>query len=814
MSELLEPRLSPALKRLQRFWLWKRSELVREVQQHVQAADAHTTRLSDDCSAFQADLVKKNAEQSQLQSAHQALSAGHVQLQSAHAAQDARLNEYSAALERLSAERAQLRDDAAKLCQEFDGLTARHEALQTQQERTGEALSQSHLTQQALADARQQLLLEHATLVQRFARRDAEYQHLSTVHECQSAELVALSQTQAQLQFAYDDLTGRYETLQTQQEKTTEALSQSQSTHQTLASVHQQLQAEHGALVQRLAKRDSQYQHLSIVHKGQSAKLATLEGENTQLQSTYDNLRVRHKTLQTQQEEMTEALSQSHSIHKTLTSVHQQLQTEHEALGQRSAKCDADYQQLSDAHGNQSTHLATLSETHAQLQSEHIDLMCANELVQDRYDLVCSILSYEPADNPELQHLKEWLAEEFVQVVQMLELPAVATTHALAQAQAIAQRVELLADAPALRDKFLVAVAGGFSTGKSSFVSSFMDREAAMLLPTGINPVTAIPTYVMPGKSLIIEGHTFKGAHKPLTPETYGRLTHDFISEMGFNVKEIMPYVVLQSPMPKLKHIAFIDMPGYNSAESYVVDTAADLEIASAALTDADAVIWLLGLDSSGTLANDDIEFLLDNADASKPLYVVLNKADLRSISDVRKVVLQIQKMLESTGIAYKGISAYSARLGKELFHHGERLEDVLAQWDHHSSAAAAVHKEFESLMDGLETASEAQRSNMQRANTLFKSLQLDFYELSAGREADTEASFQKPSGENMESRTQRVRLEVEDKLQRLARTLSIESNDVTQVLENSREHGHELLRHSCGAGNPSVVVARAHWEH
>ena len=423
---------------------------------------------------------------------------------------------------------------------------------------------------------------------------------------------------------------------------------------------------------------------------------------------------------------------------------------------------------------------------------------------QERYDLVRSILSCKPANNPALQHLKGWLTGDFVQDIQQLELPVRATTHALEQARAIAQHVELLADAPALRDKFLVAVAGGFSTGKSSFISSLMASEVAMLLPTGINPVTAIPTYVMPGEALVIEGHTFKGAHVQLTPEVYSRLTHDFISEMGFNVKEIMPYVVLQSPMRKLEHIAFIDMPGYNPAQSDVVDTAADQDIASAALTEADAVIWLLGLDSNGTLPNDDITFLLEHADVGKPLYVVLNKADVRPINAVKQVVEEIQNNLENMGIACEGISAYSATLGKELFFHGKCLEDMLAQWDKYSSAVTAVHKEFESLMDGLEAASQTERRNMEDARSLLKSLQLDFYELSVNQEANSK--YSKVVGD----RVQHIRTDAEGKLKQIAQMLRTESSDVSSVLKKARDHGHELLKCSFEVQTPSTTSVSA----
>lgn len=503
---------------------------------------------------------------------------------------------------------------------------------------------------------------------------------------------------------------------------------------------------------------------------------------------------------------------------------HQQLHSDHSSLMQELVKRDTEFRHLSEKHDSQLAQLMSQEEAFQQLQlthqilaeensslhAEHRDLTSAYELVQDRYDLVCAILNCQPTENPALEKLQHWLAGEFVQNVQRLELPGKVTTQALEQSRAIAQHMELLTDAPALHDKFLVAVAGGFSSGKSSFVSSFMASEVSELLPTGINPVTAISTYVMPGQSLVIEGHTLKSAHMPLTPEAYGSLTHDFISEMGFNVKEIMPYVVLQSPMPRLEHIAFIDMPGYNPAYSEAADTGADEGIASAALTEADAVIWLLGLDSNGTLSGDDMSFLLEHADASKPLYVVVNKADLRPINAIMEIVKEIKKNLDRSGIGYEGISAYSTTLGKELFHDGKSLKQVMTLWDHPSSAAAAVHKEFESLMNGLEDASQLMRKNTEDVLELVHSLRLDFVELSAHKGGSTETWILQRLFGRTEDRTQKLHEGVEEKLVRLQRAVTTAVRDeVSSVLKNLREHGHELLRHVCAAQEPSAGSCR-----
>lgn len=657
-----------------------------------------------------------------------------------------------------------------------------------------------------------QLQSTHAAQTERLAERNAAYQGLSVTHEELRTEAAKLRQE-------FNTLTTQHAALQQQLQITHTKLTQWQSAHQSLHAEHTQLQAAHTKQTQQLVERTAEHQRLSEAH-------ALLQSEATELHQKLSELSAQHAALEQQLATTNAELSESQSAHQRIEAAHQQLQSDHTSLEQQLAKRDTEYRHLAEKHDNQLALLASQEEAFQQLQllhqelveeksslrAEHRELASVYELVQDRYDLVCAILNCHPANNPALQQLQHWLAGDFVQSVQRLELPGKATTYALEQARAIAQHVELLADAPALHDKFLVAVAGGFSSGKSSFVSSFMASEASELLPTGINPVTAIPTYVMPGESLVIEGHTLKGAHMPLTPEAYGSLTHDFISEMGFNVKEIMPYVVLQSPMPRLEHIAFIDMPGYNPAQSEVADTAADEGIASAALTEADAVIWLLGLDSNGTLSSDDIGFLLEHADANKPLYVVLNKADLRPLKAIREVVKEIKKNLDRTGIGYEGISAYSATLGKELFHHGKSLKEVMTLWDHHSSAAAAIHKEFESLINGLEEASRLMRKNTEDALELVHSLRLDCVELSAHKGGGTETWMAQRLFGGTEGRTERLREGVEDKLARLQRAVTTAVRDeVSSVLKNLREHGHELLRHACGAQEPAATFARAY---
>lgn len=563
--------------------------------------------------------------------------------------------------------------------------------------------------------------------------------------------------------------------LRSQLDLTTSALAELQKEHNDIRTKLDQLQSAHADQSRQLEDQISQYSLIS---------------------STAERLTTKCSELQSELERARDELTSHEARYRSLIEAHNELQATCDARDVQLSERNAELRTLSERHAEQSALLSDIEGQHADLQEECNHLTTRYDLLQDQHDLVCAILDREPAFNPSLAQLQQWLGDDFSQDVQRLDLPARDTAQALAQSHAIAQHVELIADAPMLRDKFLVAVAGGFSAGKSSFVSSFLCAASAELLPTGIKPVTAIPTYVMPGEELVIEGHTFKGAHLPLTPEAYGELTHDFISAMGFNVKEIMPYVVVQSPMRELKHIAFIDMPGYNAAESQVAYTTADHDIAGAALIEADAVIWLLGLDSNGTLPKEDIAFLLEHADDSKPLYVVLNKADLRPLGAVKEVVREIGKHLEARGIPYGGISAYSATIGRELYCEGENLMSALKQWDHSASAAASVHKEFEIMMDCLERSLKQACTNSTDAENLIHSLKLDLAELASQQEFRMTQESNEKMFASLEQRFMKLTRDIGDKLQQLKRDVAgIERSHAPSILRHAREHGHKLLR-------------------
>lgn len=76
----------------------------------------------------------------------------------------------------------------------------------------------------------------------------------------------------------------------------------------------------------------------------------------------------------------------------------------------------------------------------------------------------------------------------------------------------IKEQMRLIANCPPLHSKMVGAVGGGFSSGKSSFINSFM--SGGVKLAEGIRPVTAIPSYVISGESPSINGLSYRGDRK------------------------------------------------------------------------------------------------------------------------------------------------------------------------------------------------------------------------------------------------------------------------------------------------------------
>ncbi|GAA7945006.1 hypothetical protein COL447_10810 [Helicobacter pylori] len=132
---------------------------------------------------------------------------------------------------------------------------------------------------------------------------------------------------------------------------------------------------------------------------------------------------------------------------------------------------------------------------------------------------------------------------------------------ALLTLQEIQKELQLVASYPSLFQKTIVAVGGGFSTGKSTFLNNLLGLK--LKLPEDIDPTTAIPTYCLKGKREVLMGFSQNGGMVELPHLAFD---HQFLKSLGFNLKEIMPFMLLSAPSVPFEFLCFIDTPGYTPA--------------------------------------------------------------------------------------------------------------------------------------------------------------------------------------------------------------------------------------------------------
>lgn len=251
------------------------------------------------------------------------------------------------------------------------------------------------------------------------------------------------------------------------------------------------------------------------------------------------------------------------------------------------------------------------------------------------------------------------------------------------QLQEIGNELKLVSVYTDFYKKRSIAIAGGFSAGKSEFISGLF-QDHSVRLPIGIEPTTAIPTYAMNGTSGVV-GCSSNGGIVDLLeidPEFQQKLSHNFIRSFGFNLKNIMPFVFLTTSMA-YEHLCFVDTPGYNPSDAEGGYTSEDVNTAKDFVNNAEALIWLIGLDSNGTISQSDLNFLeAVTQNSTRPLYIVLNKADIRPLEQLEDIMDEISDTLDDYGITTAGISAYSSVMQQEYTFRQQSLTDFLAEMD------------------------------------------------------------------------------------------------------------------------------------
>ncbi|WP_217608403.1 dynamin family protein [Helicobacter pylori] len=365
--------------------------------------------------------------------------------------------------------------------------------------------------------------------------------------------------------------------------------------------------------------------------------------------------------------------------------------------------------------------------------------------LKECYDLIARILNAK-MENEGLEEYQSVLDNEFLEFASGVD-SLKEKEIALLMLQEIKKELQLVASYPSLFQKTIVAVGGGFSAGKSTFLNNLLGLK--LKLPEHIDPTTAIPTYCLKGKKEVLMGFSQNGGMVELPHLTFD---HQFLKSLGFNLKEIMPFMLLSAPSVPFEFLCFIDTPGFNPANQGY--TGGDKEASKESLQHAKHILWLISCERGG-IESDDLEFLQDLYEEGKQVFIVLSRADRRTKSQLEEVAKQIKETLKDNGIEFLGIGAYSATRYQEYKEFSEKskvfnsLEKFLMKLNQRSEKQNEILESLYEVHRMYEKAIEQGANRFKRYQKTLHSVKLDL--MQKGFDDFNDATFNKIKSLNNE---------------------------------------------------------------
>ncbi len=247
--------------------------------------------------------------------------------------------------------------------------------------------------------------------------------------------------------------------------------------------------------------------------------------------------------------------------------------------------------------------------------------------LKERYDLIAHILNAR-IENEGLEEYQCILDNEFLEFASGVD-SLKEKEIALLELQEIKKELQLVASYPSLFQKNMVAVGGGFSAGKSSFLNHLLGLK----LPYGVEPVTAIPTYCLKGEREVLMGRSQNGGMVELPDFSFD---HKTLNAFGFDLKSIMTFMLLSTPSVPFEFLCFIDTPSYNPSNQGYTD--GDRQASKEYLANAKYILWVMDCDR-GPIQGNDLNYLQElYEEHGKQVFIVLNKADL-------KITIQLEEI-------------------------------------------------------------------------------------------------------------------------------------------------------------------------
>ena len=267
-----------------------------------------------------------------------------------------------------------------------------------------------------------------------------------------------------------------------------------------------------------------------------------------------------------------------------------------------------------------------------------------------------------------------------------------------------------------IQGKVKVAFIGEFSAGKTSIVNRLLQDgdPHAIQLPVSSKATTAIPTYISGrkgGGKATYRFYTPDSILKEISEDTFRRVSKEVLEEVG-GVSSMIKYFVMAYANKGLERLSILDTPGFSSQDQE--DEQRTMEV----INECDALFWVVDV-NSGTLNTRSIRVIRQHL--HKPLYIIINKVDTKSPSEVKQAEQAIRatcskEKLEVKGFIHMGMKTpldelhqvfstlgSSSSLGLlEAF--SQRIQELIDEQMNIKKECDAKRKQYDQELSELET--------------------------------------------------------------------------------------------------------------
>ncbi|MDR2296368.1 MAG: dynamin family protein [Clostridiales Family XIII bacterium] len=271
--------------------------------------------------------------------------------------------------------------------------------------------------------------------------------------------------------------------------------------------------------------------------------------------------------------------------------------------------------------------------------------------------------------------------------------------------------------------KSVVALGGGFSSGKSRFLNT-LDGESA--LPVDIDPSTSVPTFIVNGEAHRAFGINIFDARVEIELHEIPKIGHGFgaaADEDGRTRAEnvtlghVLERIFLVSPKQRHRNLAFLDTPGYSKPDTEGYSAKTDEQIARKQLNSANYMLWFVQADA-GTILEEDVKFIKGLRE-DIPKLIIVNKADKKPEGELRDIVAKIEETLSLQGVRYEDVLCFSC-VNSDAYD-AERIREKIEAWND-GGYRPHFARNFEVLFSRCrayyEEEIEAERRRLDRLNT------------------------------------------------------------------------------------------------